>query len=148
MCAVSAPWAYIRFDRYKFAKEYTEFGSQYQTLTRKYKLLKQIVELHNSSIKPKRNKGKSNANFCTICGKPIRKNSTYCGECSHFLQRKIIDRPTREYLKELIRTTSFLKIGKIYNVCDNTVRKWCIGYNLPFKKKEIKQYSDKEWFLI
>ena len=56
--------------------------------------------------------------------------------------------PTREQLKSLIRTTSFLEIGKMYGFSDNAVRKWCDKMNLPRTKKEIKAYSDEEWTLI
>lgn len=28
---------------------------------------------------------------------------------------------------------------------DNAIKKWCIKYQLPSKKSEIKKYSDKEW---
>jgi hypothetical protein len=45
----------------------------------------------------------------------------------------------------LIRTSSFLQIGRIYNVSDNAIRKWCKAANLPSKATEIKQYSDEEW---
>lgn len=33
----------------------------------------------------------------------------------------------------------------MFNITDNAVRKWCIKYNLPSKKKEIKALSDEEW---
>lgn len=52
---------------------------------------------------------------------------------------------TKEILKEEIRTTSFTKLSKKYNVSDNTIRKWCKRYNLPYKSSEIKSYSDEEW---
>ena len=55
---------------------------------------------------------------------------------------KIIDRET---LKALIRATPFTQIGKKYGVSDNSIRKWCLKYNLPSTKKEIATYSDKEW---
>ena len=51
----------------------------------------------------------------------------------------------RDELKKLIRSKSFCAIGKQFNVSDNAIRKWCKNYNLPTKKSEIKQYSDKEW---
>ena len=51
----------------------------------------------------------------------------------------------RNILKELIRTTSFIEIGKIYGVSDTNIRKWCKRYNLPYKSKEIKGYTDEEW---
>ena len=41
-----------------------------------------------------------------------------------------------------------MTIGKQYGVSDNPIRKWCKIENLPYTKKEIKSYSDKEWDLI
>lgn len=82
--------------------------------------------------------------ICVICGKSITRNSTYCPEC-YARESRTVERPTREELKNLIRTTSFLQIGKSYNVSDNAVRKWCDGYGLPRKVSEIKSYSDEEW---
>ena len=55
---------------------------------------------------------------------------------------------SREELKELIRTTPFLTIGKKYGVCDNAIRKWCIRYDLPTKKKDINAYSNEEWLNV
>lgn len=55
---------------------------------------------------------------------------------------------TREELKHLIRTTSFVKIGERYGVSDNAVRKWCDKLNLPRRKTEINSYSDLEWSKI
>lgn len=47
--------------------------------------------------------------------------------------------------KKLIKSESFVKIGQMFNVSDNTIRKWCIKYNLPKTKRDIKKYSDEEW---
>ena len=82
--------------------------------------------------------------ICIVCGKPITRNSTYCPEC-YARESRVVERPSREELKNLIRTTSFLQIGKTYNVSDNAVRKWCDSYGLPRKSSEIKSYSDEEW---
>ena len=60
------------------------------------------------------------------------------------IQRKT-NRPNREKLKSLIREQSFVKIAEQYNVSDNAIRKWCDFYQLPRTKKQIKQYTDKEW---
>lgn len=51
----------------------------------------------------------------------------------------------REELKSLIRTESFLSIGKKFNVSDNAVRRWCDHYKLPRKKRDINSYSDEQW---
>ena len=56
--------------------------------------------------------------------------------------------PSREELKFLIRNKTFVEIGKMYNVSDNSVKKWCDKYNLPRLKKEIKSYSDEEWLSL
>jgi Zn finger protein HypA/HybF involved in hydrogenase expression len=81
---------------------------------------------------------------CIVCGKPVARRSTYCPDC-YARESRIVERPSREELKNLIRTTSFLQIGKTYNVSDNAVRKWCDSYGLPRKSSEIKSYSDEEW---
>lgn len=82
--------------------------------------------------------------YCKKCGRPLSTKAQYCQTCIHEFQRKC-QWPERNELKNLIRTTSFLQIGQKYNVSDNAVRKWCLHYNLPSKKKDIKQYSDEEW---
>lgn len=52
---------------------------------------------------------------------------------------------SREDLKLKIRKYPFTYIAKEYSVTDNAIKKWCIKYQLPSKKSEIKKYSDKEW---
>lgn len=64
------------------------------------------------------------------------------------LKQRTVERPNREKLKELIRTKSFLEIGKMYGVSDNSIRKWCDFENLPRKKTEINKISDEDWELI
>ena len=81
---------------------------------------------------------------CPNCGKLILQTSNLCVECSQIAQR-VVDRPNREELKNLIRSTSFLQIGKQFNVSDTAIRKWCDSYNLPRKKSIIKSYTDEEW---
>lgn len=86
-------------------------------------------------------------NFCIDCGKEIGQGSLRCIACSS--KARITEKPvTREELKEKIRTTPFVTIGMEYGVTDNTIRKWCIRYNLPSKKKDIIAYSDEEWATI
>ena len=69
--------------------------------------------------------------YCIDCGIEISKGSIRCSKCDHIRQRKS-ERPNREELKSLIRTNSFVSIGKMYQVSDNTIRKWCKSENLPF----------------
>lgn len=97
--------------------------------------------------------------YCIDCGKEISRNSTRCIECyakfkvtkpkQNSQRTEVSDMlVTREELKHLIRTTSFVKIGERYGVSDNAVRKWCDKLNLPRRKTEINSYSDLEWSKI
>lgn len=83
-------------------------------------------------------------NYCIDCGAEISKGAIRCSNCDHIKQYRCVH-PNREELKELIRTKSFVKIGEDFDVSDNTIRKWCRKENLPYKKSEIKKYSDKDW---
>lgn len=82
--------------------------------------------------------------YCIDCGIEISKGSIRCSKCDHIRQRKS-ERPNREELKSLIRTNSFVSIGKMYQVSDNTIRKWCKSENLPFQASKIKKYTEEEW---
>lgn len=90
---------------------------------------------------------KKRGHFCTDCGVEINKNSTRCPDCAN--KQRVIpveNMPvTREELKSLIRTTSFLEIGRMFNKTDNAIRKWCDKFNLPRRKKDIESYSEEEW---
>lgn len=86
--------------------------------------------------------------YCCDCGKEISKNAERCISCAAKNRAAKELFLSREELKKLIRTKSFSEIGRLYNVSDNAVRKWCDKYNLPRKKAEIKALSDKEWEVI
>lgn len=85
-----------------------------------------------------------NLNYCMDCGIIISGSALRCKKCYELTRRKT-ERPSREELKQLIRTTPFTTIAKQFNVSDNAIRKWCDTYNLPRKSSEIKKYSDEEW---
>lgn len=108
---------------------------------------KQIIETVNNKIivankiitKP----------LCSNCGKELFKASKtgLCFDC-YTKTIRVCERPNREELKQLIRTLPFTQIGKLFNVSDNAIRKWCDAENLPRTVKEIKSYSDEEWEAI
>jgi len=82
---------------------------------------------------------------CKYCGKmfiPKQSSQYLCSlQCTATelskRTRKVI-RPSKEELLGLIRTKTFLEIGNMYNVSDNAIRKWCKAYDLPHRKKDIK----------
>ena len=81
---------------------------------------------------------------CERCGVEITRKASLCVECAKLVSRKV-DRPSREDLKKLIREKPFTHIAKDFCVSDNAVKKWCVGYNLPSKKKDINTFSDEDW---
>lgn len=103
-----------------------------------------ISEINNGKTRvldgytyPLRKKSYKEKNFCIDCGKPICRGSKRCVVCKGIRKRKV-DRPSKEELKDLIINLSFVKIGEIYGVSDNAVRKWCKSYGLPYTRKCIK----------
>lgn len=83
-------------------------------------------------------------NFCIDCGVKIGATAHRCIICLGKSNRQV-ERPSRDELKNLVRTQSFLSIGKQYGVSDNAIRKWCIDEGIPNKKGEIKKYTEEEW---
>ena len=66
---------------------------------------------------------------------------------SSYNSRKVKNRPSKEELYQLILNNSFSKIGKIYGITGAAISKWCKLYNLPYRRKDIKQLlkdSNKE----
>ena len=48
--------------------------------------------------------------------------------------------PPKDVLISLLKSKNFVEIGKLYDVSDNAVRKWCKKYDLPYTKKDVKEY--------
>lgn len=103
-------------------------------LTPNYKAL-------NSS---KRERNQTRKQYCIDCGVEVSYGALRCKSCEN--KHRITIKPvTREELKKLIREETFVSIGKEFGVTDNAVKKWCVQYELPSKKRDINNYSDEEW---
>lgn len=77
--------------------------------------------------------------FCIVCGSEVKTDSKTgkCQKCFHDTQRRV-ERPTKDELLVLIKQNSFLSLSKMFGVSDKAIAKWCIFYNLPYKRKDIK----------
>lgn len=78
--------------------------------------------------------------FCIDCGKQITYGSTRCQDCASKKQR-IVERPSADELKNILieNNGNFAAVGRKFNVNDNTIRKWCKAYNMPFHTTDYKQ---------
>ena len=80
---------------------------------------------------------------CYICGKEmsnVSKNKL-CRKCFEKERRVVKNRPSKEELFELLKKNSFTYVGKLFNVSDNSIRKWCKAYDIPSKASYYKQYK-------
>lgn len=77
--------------------------------------------------------------------KPVRNIPKYCSVCSITLEvhqhdtcsdkcrgksQRLVSRPAKKKLRELIGKMSWLAIGRKYGVSDNAIRKWARSYGL------------------
>lgn len=112
---------------------------------------------YNNSEKNLTVKPKKTVNYCKDCGCIITSRAKLCNSCN-FKARRIenaknfqlvgLSQISRDDLKSLIRKYPFTKIGDMFNVSDNAIRKWCKKYNLPYRISDIQSYSDEEWLSI
>ena len=61
------------------------------------------------------------------CGKKINRGSKKCLSCSG-KDRRRVERPNLDFLKEEIKKMGYSAVGRKYNVSDNTIRKWIYYY--------------------
>ena len=82
--------------------------------------------------------GKKNpVNTCPLCGNEKHVNAIMCIDCRNKENAKNI--PSKDELYNLLPNNSICAIGRMYNVSDNAVRKWCKKYELPINKKDIEK---------
>lgn len=84
----------------------------------------------------KKQKVKTIIGYCSECKKELyhKNDKGLCLECFKKTKPKIID---KESLEQLIKEKNFCEIGRMFNVSDNAVRKWCKKYGLPYRKKDF-----------
>lgn len=79
---------------------------------------------------PIRCKRETKKRFCVDCGVEITKKASRCVDCSRNVQRHA-NKPTKDALQQLLfEHHNFRKVGKLFGVTDNSVRKWCKSYGL------------------
>lgn len=85
---------------------------------------------------------------CRSCGEEFEsenKNRKFCGkECTNQGNRKVKNRPRKEELEELLNTYPFTKVGEIFGVSDNAIRKWCKNYGMPTDSKSYDTEYKRE----
>ena len=81
---------------------------------------------------------------CPVCHKifkPKYSEQIYCSqECSHkkLMKSEITKEKLIEELKRL--NCNLTQVGKVFNMTDNAIRKWCIKFNMPKHSSELKEY--------
>lgn len=90
---------------------------------------------YDSNINYPIRKRKKEILYCSNCGKQLSKNykTNLCQKCYAIFQRKVPNRPLADELKEILlkNNGNFAAVGRLFGVNDNTIRKWCKGYNMP-----------------
>jgi hypothetical protein len=66
---------------------------------------------------------------CSKCQKSTKGFSNICVECARIERRKV-ERPSKENLEKDLEKNTMLSVGKKYGVSDNTIRKWCKSYDI------------------
>ena len=88
---------------------------------------------------------------CVDCGIKINYKSTI--RCSNCEKKRRLENTshiplTRDDLKKYIRTTPFIQIGKIFNVSDNAVRKWCKKRNFRIILRKSARFVSRETIIF
>lgn len=70
---------------------------------------------------------------CECCSNTFEtklENQKYCSSSCFGLSQRKATRPTKEVLEELIKTNTWVQLGRMFKVSDNAVRKWAKKYEL------------------
>lgn len=96
---------------------------------------------YNSNLKyPIRKPKRKIIEYCLKCGKQLSNSKTgLCSQCYSISSRKV-ERPVAEELSNILyrKNGNFAEVARMFDVTDNTVRKWCKKYNLPYHSKDYQ----------
>ena len=127
----------LKRPKHNIGKQFYNCAEDYE-ISKFFQKSKEFVE-SEKQFKDRPHLGRQK-HYCPECGKEVTKKGNYCLDCTNKKRRKI-DWPDKETLSKLIKTHSFLEIGRMYEVSDSTVRRWCRSYGLPSKKSDINKES-------
>ena len=121
--------------RYKKAKKNNQYGiNWYEDYVISNDRIKQVFDFDVPDLKiyfaTKEKRYTKVCQECKIEFDSTYKNAKFCSSNCRGIQRRKVERPSKEELKEMIRTTPLLRIGRSYGVSDNAVRKWAKSYEL------------------
>ena len=76
--------------------------------------------------------------ICPKCGNEMSGYGEMCFNCRNEIMAINIPSKDKLYDDLINNKGNFTKVGEIYNVTDNAVRKWCKKYNMPYHSKDYK----------
>lgn len=102
-----------------------------------------VTHAFETGLMPVKTKNKLSKN-CLICNKSFHsyeKTSKYCSLGCHQVSRQVTARPNKEELFDLLVKNSFTRVGEMFGVTDNAIRRWCKSYNIPEKSKYYRSLN-------
>lgn len=98
--------------------------------------------IENLEVLTKKEHAKVHSNYaeevvlCPTCNKEFtrslrrKRKRLFCSnQCNTYKQRRV-ERPPKEKLQQLIDNNTWVSIGKMYGVSDNSIRKWAKAYRI------------------
>src|SRR5574343_131984 len=103
------------------------------------KSIEEMNALNNKKKKSYHKKG-----ICISCGNACctYSKTSLCTTCdiNNRINNRKVERPSKEYMIQLLKNNCITSIAKIYSVSDKAIVKWLISYGLPSKRNDIKEY--------
>ena len=84
---------------------------------------------------------------CKNCSEPINYGLIFCSMHCHSVFRSkeaITRRPDKETLSSLLEENSYVKVGQMFGVTDNAIRKWAKAYEIP-NVNRVSKWSKQQW---